>query len=117
MRPASRNPVQTTGKYLFDLSDKFQQFRRIGLIHRSDELRLPLGVGYVEIRHDAISFSVWNYLPRQIILGIVPLARHPEELREDSQSDANYFFWAASLAATSSGLFAVADQCCGLLRW
>jgi len=33
--------------------------------------------------------------------------RHREELREDSQSDANYFFWAAALAATSSGLFAV----------
>ena len=33
--------------------------------------------------------------------------RHREELREDSQSDANYFFWAAALAGTSSGLFAV----------
>ncbi len=30
-----------------------------------------------------------------------------EELREDSQRDANYFFWAAALAATSSGLFGV----------
>jgi len=30
-----------------------------------------------------------------------------KELREDSQRDANYFFWAAALAATSSGLFAV----------
>ncbi len=33
--------------------------------------------------------------------------RHRKELREDSQSDANYFFWAAALAAISSGLFAV----------
>ncbi|MGA9356049.1 MAG: hypothetical protein WBV46_20345 [Terriglobales bacterium] len=33
--------------------------------------------------------------------------RRREELREDSQSDAKYFFYAAALAATSSGLFAV----------
>ena len=32
---------------------------------------------------------------------------HREELREDSQSDANYFFWAAGLAATSSGMLPV----------
>jgi hypothetical protein len=30
--------------------------------------------------------------------------RHREELREDSQSDANHLFWAAGLAATSSGI-------------
>ena len=30
--------------------------------------------------------------------------RHREELREDSQSDANYFFYAAGLAAISSGV-------------
>jgi len=33
--------------------------------------------------------------------------RHREELREDSQRDANYFFWAACLAATSSGMLPV----------
>jgi hypothetical protein len=33
--------------------------------------------------------------------------RHREELREDSQSDANYFFWAAGLAATCSGILPV----------
>lgn len=33
--------------------------------------------------------------------------RHREELREDSQSDANYFFWAAGLAATSSGILPI----------
>jgi hypothetical protein len=33
--------------------------------------------------------------------------RHRQELREDSKSNANYFFYAAALAATSSGLFAV----------
>jgi hypothetical protein len=33
--------------------------------------------------------------------------RHREELREESQNDANYFFWAAGLAATCSGIFPV----------
>lgn len=33
--------------------------------------------------------------------------RQREELREDSYSDANYFFWAAGLAATSSGILPV----------
>lgn len=32
---------------------------------------------------------------------------HRAELREDSQRDANYFFWAAGLAATSSGILPV----------
>jgi len=33
--------------------------------------------------------------------------RQRDELREDSQGDANYFFWAAGLAATSSGILPI----------
>ena len=32
---------------------------------------------------------------------------HRDELREDSENDANYFFWAAGLAATSSGILPI----------
>jgi len=32
---------------------------------------------------------------------------HRDELREDSEKDANYFFWAAGLAATSSGILPI----------
>jgi len=32
---------------------------------------------------------------------------HRDELLEDSQNDANYFFWAAGLAATSSGILPI----------
>jgi hypothetical protein len=52
MRPASHNPVQTFGKYLFDVSDTFKGFCRFGFIDRSRELRLPLGKEYGNIRHD-----------------------------------------------------------------
>lgn len=55
MRPASKNPVQTFGKYLFDFSDAFKQFCPIGFLDRSRELRLPLGKEYGNIRHDVAS--------------------------------------------------------------
>src|SRR6266849_5915967 len=57
MRPASKNPVQTFGKYLSDFSDTFKQFCRIGFIDRSRELRLPLGIEYGNIRHHGASVS------------------------------------------------------------
>src|SRR5713226_6223979 len=57
MRPASKNPVQTFGKYLSDFSDTFKQFCRIGFIDRSRELRLPLGIEYGNTRHHGASVS------------------------------------------------------------
>src|SRR6266851_9823729 len=57
MRPASKDPVQTFGKYLSDFSDTFKQFCRIGFIDRSRELRLPLGIEYGNIRHHGASVS------------------------------------------------------------